>query len=40
MREIEDLKIIMEKFLPKTIVRFVNTSSKANAIYDIYIVKI
>ena len=36
LRDLEELKILMKKYLPSKIVRFVNAKSRLNAIYDIY----
>ena len=36
MRDLDELKILMKNYLPKTIVRLVNNNSQMNAIYDIY----
>ena len=36
MRDLNDLKILMKNYLPKKIVRFLNTNSQINSIYDLY----
>ena len=36
LRDLEELKCLMKKYLPSKIVRFVNAKSQLNAIYDIY----
>ena len=36
MRDLESFKLLMKQYLPTKIVRFLNTNSKLNAIYDIY----
>ena len=36
LRDLEELKSLMKKYLPSKIVRFVNAKSRLNAIYDIY----